>query len=103
MDRALGRHRDQTPWSLRPAGKGKRKEAVLLYEASNKYEDKVRGQWIAAWGVTETKRLGHYDPLVKAGRHHLTRHITYDETREPAASDARTLPLGIFAQDVPRP
>jgi 2-polyprenyl-6-methoxyphenol hydroxylase-like FAD-dependent oxidoreductase len=78
-------------------------KSVLLLEASAKYEDKVRGEWIAPWGVTETRRLGLYDLLVKAGGHHLTRHVTYDETRDPATSEARTLPLGIFAQDVPGP
>ena len=78
-------------------------KSVLLLEASTKYEDRVRGEWIAPWGVTETRRLGLYDLLMKAGGHHLTRHITYDETRDPATSEARTLPLSIFAPDVPGP
>jgi 2-polyprenyl-6-methoxyphenol hydroxylase-like FAD-dependent oxidoreductase len=78
-------------------------KSVLLLEQSMKYEDRVRGEWIAPWGVTETRRVGLYDLLVKAGGHHLTRHVTYDETRDPATSEARTLPLGIFAPDVPGP
>jgi 2-polyprenyl-6-methoxyphenol hydroxylase-like FAD-dependent oxidoreductase len=78
-------------------------KTVLLLEQSLKYEDRVRGEWIAPWGVTETKRVGLYDLLCRAGGHHLTRHITYDETRDPAESEARTLPLGIFAPDVPGP
>lgn len=78
-------------------------KSVLLLEASTKYEDRVRGEWIAPWGVTETRRLGLYDLLVKAGGHHLARHVTYDETRDPAVSEARTLPLAIFAPDVPGP
>jgi len=76
---------------------------VLLLEQSTVYEDRVRGEWIAPWGVVETKRVGLYDLLVKAGGHHLTRHITYDETRAPEVSEARTLPLGMFAPDVPGP
>jgi 2-polyprenyl-6-methoxyphenol hydroxylase-like FAD-dependent oxidoreductase len=77
--------------------------SVLLLEKTTVYEDKVRGEWIAPWGVTETKRLGLYDTLVAAGGHHLTSHVTYDETRDPAEAEARALPLGMFAPDVPGP
>ncbi|ONF97719.1 NAD(P)/FAD-dependent oxidoreductase [Sphingomonas jeddahensis] len=77
--------------------------SVLLLEKTTVYEDKVRGEWIAPWGVTETKRLGLYDTLVGAGGHHLTSHVTYDETRDPAEAEARALPLGMFAADVPGP
>ncbi|HWA60652.1 MAG TPA: NAD(P)/FAD-dependent oxidoreductase [Caulobacteraceae bacterium] len=76
---------------------------VLLLEQSEVFEDRVRGEWIAPWGVTEVRRLGLYDLLMGAGGHHLTRHTTYDETRSPEESEARTLPLSIFAPDVPGP
>ena len=77
--------------------------AVLLLEASDEYVDRVRGEWIAPWGVTETRRLGLYDLLRAAGGHHVLRHVTYDETRSPEDAEQRTLPLGIFAPDVPGP
>ncbi|HEY1711220.1 MAG TPA: FAD-dependent monooxygenase [Rhizomicrobium sp.] len=76
---------------------------VLLLEQSTVYEDRVRGEWIAPWGVVETRRVGLYDLLVRAGGHHLARHVTYDETRSPEESEAKTLPLNIFAADVPGP
>jgi menaquinone-9 beta-reductase len=76
---------------------------VLLLEQSEAYQDRVRGEWIAPWGVTEVKRLGLYGLLRGAGGHHITRHITYDESRTPAEAEARALPLGIFAPDVPGP
>lgn len=76
---------------------------VLLLEKSTAYEDRVRGEWIAPWGVTETRRLGLYDALVAAGGHHLTSHVTYDETRDPAEAEARALPLGMFAEGVAGP
>lgn len=76
---------------------------VLLLEASEVYEDRVRGEWIAPWGVTEVKRVGLYDLLMGAGGHHIARHITYDEAWSPAEAEARTLPLAIFAPDVPGP
>jgi len=63
----------------------------------------VRGEWIAPWGVTETRRVGLYDRLRKAGGHHLSRHITFDESKNPAVAASQPLPLGIFAPDVPGP
>ncbi len=77
--------------------------SVLLLEASEEYIDRVRGEWIAPWGVTEVRRVGLYDLLIAAGGHHVTRHITYDETRTPDESEARALPLNIFAPDVAGP
>ena len=76
---------------------------VLLLEESQVYQDRVRGEWIAPWGVTEVKRLGLYDLLVGAGGHHITRHVTYDESRTPAEAEARALPLDIFAPGVAGP
>jgi 2-polyprenyl-6-methoxyphenol hydroxylase-like FAD-dependent oxidoreductase len=77
--------------------------SVLLLEASDVYEDRVRGEWIAPWGVAETHRLGLYDLLMAAGGHHVTRHVTYDETVAPAEAEAAALPLGIFKEGVPGP
>lgn len=75
----------------------------MLLERSTEYEDRVRGEWIAPWGVAETKRLGLYDLLRGAGGHHITAHITYDETREPSEAETAALPLGIFAEGVAGP
>jgi len=82
------------------AGAGK---SVLLLEQSLVFEDKVRGEWIAPWGVAEVRRVGLYELLMEAGGHHITRHITYDETLEPAAAEASALPLGAFTPGVPGP
>lgn len=76
---------------------------VLLLEKSRAYEDRVRGEWIAPWGVAETQRLGLYDLLRAAGGHHLTEHVTYDESRDPARAEAALLGLGVFAAGVPGP
>lgn len=77
--------------------------SVLLLEQSQTYVDRVRGEWIAPWGVVETRRVGLYDLLLRAGGHHLTRHITFDESKDPAVAAGQALPLGIFAADVPGP
>lgn len=76
---------------------------VLLLEQTEAYQDRVRGEWIAPWGVTEVRRMGLLDVLRDAGGHYVTRHVTYDETRSPEEAEAKTLPLGIFAPDVPGP
>lgn len=76
---------------------------VLLLEQTEVYQDRVRGEWIAPWGVTEVRRMGLLDVLRDAGGHYVTRHVTYDESRTPREAEAKTLPLGIFAPDVPGP
>jgi len=78
-------------------------KSVLLLEKSTEYEDRVRGEWIAPWGVAETKRLGLYDLLKGAGGHHITSHVTYDESYDPQTAEQTALPLGIFAEGVPGP
>jgi len=78
-------------------------KSVLVLEKSERFEDRVRGEWIAPWGVTETKRVGLYDTLMAAGGHHLATHVSFDEHRSPEQSRERTLPLSIFAPDVPGP
>ena len=76
---------------------------VLVLERSEVFEDQVRGEWMAPWGVAEVKRLGFYDVLVAAGGHHLRRHVNYDETLDPAEARKATLPLDTFAPGVPGP
>jgi menaquinone-9 beta-reductase len=78
-------------------------KSVLLLEQSLVYEDRVRGEWIAPWGVAEVRRVGLYDLLMSAGGHHIGRHITYDETLEPAAAEAASLALNVFSPGVPGP
>jgi len=77
--------------------------SVLLLERSEVYEDRVRGEWIAPWGVDEVRRLGLYDLLKVAGGHHITHHVTFDEGKDPVAAEAEALPLGFFREGVPGP
>ena len=76
---------------------------VLLLEQTDVFVDRVRGEWIAPWGVVETQRLGLFGTLKGAGGHHIGRHVTYDESRTPEEAEARALPLSMFAADVPGP
>lgn len=77
--------------------------SVLVLEQSAGFADRVRGEWIAPWGVLETRRLGLYDALMAAGGHHLARHVTYDESLAPATAEAGAQDLSAFAPDVPGP
>lgn len=76
--------------------------SVLLLEKAAEYEDRVRGEWIAPWGVAETKRLDLYDLLNGAGGHHLTSHVTYDESIPPELAERGAMPLD-FLPGVPGP
>lgn len=76
---------------------------VLVLEAQDAFQDRVRGEWIAPWGVIETQRVGLYDTLMAAGGHHLKRHITYDESITPEEAEATPLPLDAILPGVPGP
>jgi 2-polyprenyl-6-methoxyphenol hydroxylase-like FAD-dependent oxidoreductase len=38
---------------------------VLVVERELQFKDRIRGEWIAPWGVAEAQRLGLYDALLK--------------------------------------
>lgn len=76
---------------------------VLVLEKTAVHRDRVRGEWMAPWGVAETKRVGIYDTLVAAGAHHLTRHLGYTDAIEPAEAEAAELPLGMLIPGIPGP
>ena len=45
--------------------------SVLLIERDAEYRDRVRGEWLAPWGVTDVRRLELLDVLDAAGAHVL--------------------------------
>jgi 2-polyprenyl-6-methoxyphenol hydroxylase-like FAD-dependent oxidoreductase len=77
--------------------------AVLLLERERTFVDRVRGEWIAPWGVAELRRLGLYDRFLTAGAHHLSRHIGYDELLAPELAETRSLPLPLLTPGIPGP
>lgn len=70
--------------------------SVLVLEKAVAYRDKVRGEWLAPWGVAELQQLGLYDDIVGAGAHHVTRHVRYGDGIAPEAALAAALPLGML-------
>ena len=76
---------------------------VLVLEKSTEYRDRVRGEWIAPWGVVELKALGLYDEFIAAGAHHVTTHVSYGDGIDPAAAEAAALPLVDLLPGIPGP
>jgi 2-polyprenyl-6-methoxyphenol hydroxylase-like FAD-dependent oxidoreductase len=70
--------------------------AVIILEKSTVHIDHVRGEWLAPWGVAETQRLGLYDTLIKAGGHHLKRHIPYSDDVDAETARSQVLDLTAF-------
>ncbi|WP_024587593.1 NAD(P)/FAD-dependent oxidoreductase [Aliihoeflea sp. 2WW] len=70
---------------------------TTMLEKSRFHVDRVRGEWIAPWGVLEARQLRLYDRLLRAGAHHVTCHLSFPETGlgEPLHSDLSTVVEGV--------
>lgn len=44
---------------------------VLVLEREGQFSDRVRGEWLAPWGVAEAQRIGVYDTLLEHCAHEL--------------------------------
>ena len=66
---------------------------VVLLERENSYPDRVRGEFIVPWGVTELAKLELLQPLREAGALFTRRNIPYDEIFAPAEAEAHALDL----------
>jgi hypothetical protein len=77
--------------------------SVLVLEKETEYRDRVRGEWLAPWGVVESKRLGLYGTLRAAGGHHLSEHRTYHDSLDAARTPLNTVDLRGLLPEVPGP
>ncbi len=77
-------------------------KSVLILERSSQFEDMVRGEWVAPWGVVDAKRTGLYEVLLRANDHHITSHVEYGDGIDPDAAEANVLDLG-FLPGIPGP
>ena len=66
---------------------------VALLERENSYPDRVRGEFMAPWGVTELAKLELLQPLREAGALFTRRNVPYDENFAPAEAEARAFDL----------
>jgi 2-polyprenyl-6-methoxyphenol hydroxylase-like FAD-dependent oxidoreductase len=63
---------------------------VLILEAEAQFRDRVRGEWLAPWGVVEAKKLGIYDIMRAAGGHELRYWSTEGALQTPRDLQATT-------------
>jgi 2-polyprenyl-6-methoxyphenol hydroxylase-like FAD-dependent oxidoreductase len=75
--------------------------SVLVLERSTEYRDRVRGEYMAPWGVADARRLGLLDVLLSAGGNVITRIVPYDETVEPSIAEQASVLLDGLLPDVP--
>ncbi|HIG43126.1 MAG: FAD-dependent monooxygenase [bacterium] len=71
--------------------------SVLILERETDFYDRVRGEWMAPWGVKELMNLDLYDLTMQAGGHHITRNIGYDELLSPEDAESSEMPLNLVA------
>ena len=74
---------------------------VVVLERETQYRDKVRGEFIAPWGVAELDRLGLHDLHLEAGAGHTSSVVPYDETVTPEAAEAHPFSLDDLLPGVP--
>ena len=77
--------------------------SCLVLERTNEFPDRTRGEWLAAWGVLEARRLGVEATLRSARGHVITRHITYEPEVAPEESEANCLDLSALTPGVEGP
>jgi 2-polyprenyl-6-methoxyphenol hydroxylase-like FAD-dependent oxidoreductase len=65
----------------------------VVLERSQVHQDRVRGEYLAAWGVQEAQKLGILDVLTAAGGHYAPLSIPYGEGVAPDTARARALDL----------
>jgi menaquinone-9 beta-reductase len=68
------------------AENGKR---VLVVERETTFKDRVRGEWIAPWGVAEAQTLGLYEPLLNRCAHVTPR---WNDVMQPLRDFRTTTP-----------
>jgi 2-polyprenyl-6-methoxyphenol hydroxylase-like FAD-dependent oxidoreductase len=77
--------------------------AVTVLERDLAPTDRVRGEFIAPWGVAELKRLGLLDCLLAAGGLFVKRSIPYDENMPGEAAHPFMLDVSTIHPGVPGP
>ena len=45
--------------------------SVLLVEKTLRHVDRIRGEWLAPWGVAQAAKIGILNDLIAAGGHYI--------------------------------
>src|SRR5258705_7750595 len=70
---------------------------VTVLEASEEYEDRVRGESMHVWGVKEARELGVEGVMLAAGAHVSPVWKQYAE----GVGETSEIPMGIMAEGIP--
>src|SRR3954462_11009117 len=76
---------------------------VSVLEREVTYPDRVRGEWVAPWGVVEFKRLGLLELLHSNGAIPVKRNVPYDENWAPDAAEQRAFDFTTLPPDLTMP
>jgi 2-polyprenyl-6-methoxyphenol hydroxylase-like FAD-dependent oxidoreductase len=74
--------------------------SVLSLEKSVVHQDRVRGEWLAPWGVGEALKLGTLDVLETAGGHYTPRGFNCYEFIPPELARERTIDYSAMVPNV---
>lgn len=71
---------------------------VLVLERERQFSDRIRGEWIAPWGVAEAQRIGIYDTLRKSCAHEVPYFdtVAMGPSRDLRATTPQQLPALTF-------
>jgi 2-polyprenyl-6-methoxyphenol hydroxylase-like FAD-dependent oxidoreductase len=67
---------------------------VTVLEASEEYEDRVRGETMMPWGVAEARALGVEQALLDARAQIVPAWVGYADEVDPADAEAAPIPVG---------
>ncbi len=74
---------------------------VVVLEASQRYEDRVRGENMQPWGVAEARELGVEKPFLDAGARVSRGLVHYDEDVPTEISLANPIPAEMILPGIP--
>jgi 2-polyprenyl-6-methoxyphenol hydroxylase-like FAD-dependent oxidoreductase len=74
---------------------------VTVLEATEEYEDRVRGETMMPWGVAEARELGVEQLMLDAGAHVVPAWVGYHAGTDPAEAEAAPIPVGTMVPGIP--
>ena len=74
--------------------------SVLMLERTQVHVDRIRGEWLAPWGIAEAMQLGLLDGLLAAGGHYVTKHFSYGDGSPIEAVRARPIDMATLVPGV---
>lgn len=74
---------------------------VTVLEATEVYEDRVRGETMVPWGVAEARELGIEQAMLDAGAHVSPAWVVYLDRNDPAEREANPIPMAMMVPDIP--